>query len=47
MSLVQLASSNWICDGSSIKRTGRHLVTDSDTKCVGVIHESKVVQIHA
>ena len=29
--------------GLSIKWTGRRLVTDSDTKCAWVIHESKAV----
>ena len=32
--------------GLSIKWTWPRLVTDSDTKCAWVIHESKVVQIH-
>ena len=35
------------CPEFSIKWTGRRLVTDSDTKCAWVIHESKDVQIHA
>ena len=30
----------------SIKWTGRRFVTESDTKCAWVIHESKAVQIH-
>ena len=39
-------SSYSTCPGLSIKWTGRHLVTDSGTKCAWVIHESKAVQLH-
>ena len=34
------------CAWLSIKWTWRRLVTDSGTKCVQVIHESKAVQIY-
>ena len=33
------------CPGLSIKWTGRHLATDSRTKCAWVIHESKATQM--
>ena len=43
---ISTPSSYSTCPGLSIKWTGRHLVTDSGTKCAWVIHESKAVQIH-
>ena len=42
---ISTPSSYWTCPGLCIKWTGRHLVTDSGTKCAWVIQESKVVQI--
>ena len=41
-----MSSSYSTCPGSSIKWTGRRLMTDSDTKCAWAIHGSKAVQIH-
>ena len=41
---INMLCSYSTCPGLSIKRTGRRLVTDSDTKCAWVIHESKAVQ---
>ena len=43
---ISMPSSYLTCPELSIKWTGRHLMTDSGTKCACVIHESKVVQIH-
>ena len=43
---INTPSSYSTCPGLSIKWTGRHLVTDSGTKCAWVIHESKAVQMH-
>ena len=43
---ISTPSSYSTCPGLSIKWTGRRLVTDSGSKCAGVIHESKAVQIH-
>ena len=40
---ISTLSSYSTCPGLSLKWTGRCLVTDSGTKCAGVIHESKAV----
>ena len=42
---INMPSSYSTCPGLGIKWTGRRLVTESDTKCAWVIHESNV-QIH-
>ena len=43
---ISTPSSYSTSPGLSIKWTGRHLLTDSGTKCAWVIHESKGVRIH-